>query len=296
MTPFIARLAIELFGPSLIGVRLFSALAQSVVMVLAGLMTRELGGSRLAQIVAALAVAIAPISLLQGALFQYVSFDYLCWVLIAYLTIRLLKSENPRWWLGIGAVIGVGMMTQYTMAFFVAGIVGGVLLTQTRHYLTNGWLWGGVTLSLLIFLPNLIWQIQHDFISQEFLSSIHARDVELGRTEGFLIERFRLRQSGHYPFVGGRLILLLLQSGRCTLPYAGLDVPHPLPVVLCVSGTFLLPSARLPDADCCRGCHMGAMASQALKRVGSPWLGSDVGGAGGWGYFGWGVDAAYCPG
>jgi 4-amino-4-deoxy-L-arabinose transferase-like glycosyltransferase len=190
VTPFIARLAIELFGPSLIGVRLFSALAQSVVMVLAGLMTHELGGSRLAQIVTALAVAIAPISLLQGALFQYVSFDYLWWVLIAYLTIRLLKSENPRWWLGIGAVIGVGMMTRYTMAFFVAGIVGGVLLTQTRRYLTSAWLWGGVTLSLLIFLPNLIWQIQHDFISQEFLSSIHARDVELGRTEGFLNEQF----------------------------------------------------------------------------------------------------------
>jgi 4-amino-4-deoxy-L-arabinose transferase-like glycosyltransferase len=92
VTPFIARLALELFGPSLIGVRLFSALAQSVVMVLAGLMTRELGGSRLAQIVTALAVAIAPVSLGQGALFQYVSFDYLWWVLIAYLLIRLLKS------------------------------------------------------------------------------------------------------------------------------------------------------------------------------------------------------------
>ena len=298
LTPFIARLAIELFGPSLIGVRLFSALAQSVVMVLAGLMTRELGGSRLAQIVTALAVAIAPISLLQGALFQYVSFDYLWWVLIAYLTIRLLKSENPRWWLGIGAVIGVGMMTRYTMAFFVAGIVGGVLLTQTRHYLTNGWLWGGVTLSLLIFLPNLIWQIQHDFISQEFLSSIHARDVELGRTEGFLIEQsFVCASLVHYPFVGGRLILLLLQSGRCTLPYAGLDVPHPPAVVLCASGTFLLPGARLPDADCRRGCSIWEQWLAKLSSgCGSPWLGGDVGGAGGWGYFGRGVDAAYCPG
>jgi 4-amino-4-deoxy-L-arabinose transferase-like glycosyltransferase len=190
LTPFIARLALELFGPSLMGVRLFSALAQSAVMVLAGLMTRELGGSRLAQIVTALAVAIAPISLLQGALFQYVSFDYLWWVLIAYLTIQLLKSENPRWWLGIGAVIGLGMMTRYTMAFFVAGIVGGVLLTQSRRYLTSGWLWGGVALALLIFLPNLMWQIQHDFISLEFLSSIHARDVEIGRTEGFIVEQF----------------------------------------------------------------------------------------------------------
>lgn len=201
VTPFIARVALELFGPSLVGVRFFSALAQSVAMILAGLMTRELGGSRLAQIVTALAVAIAPVSLIQGALFQYVSFDYLWWVLIAYLVIRLLKSENPRWWLGIGAVIGIGMMTRYTMAFFVVGIVGGVLLTQTRRYLKSAWLWGGVALSLLIFLPNVIWQLQHNFISLEFLSSIHARDVEIGRTEGFLIEQF---------FVGANLFTIPL--------------------------------------------------------------------------------------
>lgn len=189
VAPFIARVALELFGPALVGVRLFSALAQSLAMVLAGLMTRELGGSRHGQVVTAVAVAIAPISLIQGALFQYVSFDILWWVLIAYFVIRLLKSENPRWWLGIGAVIGLGMMTKYTIAFFVAGIVVGVVLTRARRYLTSPWLWGGVFLSLLIFLPNLIWQVQHGFITLEFLSSIHARDVEIGRTEGYLLEQ-----------------------------------------------------------------------------------------------------------
>lgn len=192
LTPFLARLALELFGPSLVGLRLFSALAQSLAMVLAGLMARELGGSRPAQLLSAVAVAFAPISLIQGALFQYVSFDYLWWVLLAYLALRLLKSEDPRWWLGIGAVIGLGMMTKYTMAFGVAGLVVGVMLTPARRYLANPWLWGGVAVSLLIFLPNLIWQLQHGFISLEFLSSIHERDVRIGRTEGFLSEQFIL--------------------------------------------------------------------------------------------------------
>lgn len=190
VTPFIGRVALELFGPSLVGVRFLSALAQCVAMVLAGLMTRELSGTRFAQIVTALAVALAPISLIQGALFQYVSFDALWWVLIAYLVIRLLKSGDLRWWLGIGAVIGLAMMTKYTVAFFVAGLVGGVLFTRTRRHLTSPWLWGGVALSLLIFAPNLLWQVQHNFISLEFLRSIHARDVEIGRTQGYLIEQF----------------------------------------------------------------------------------------------------------
>jgi 4-amino-4-deoxy-L-arabinose transferase-like glycosyltransferase len=190
VTPFIAHLARELFGASLVGVRFFSALAQSIATLLAGLMAHELGGSRRAQIVTALAVAIAPLSLIQGTLLQYVSFDYLWWVVVAYLTLRLLKSDNPRWWLGIGAVIGLGMLTKYTMAFFVAGVVAAVALTRARRYLASPWLWGGAALALLIFLPNLIWQAQHNFISLEFLRTIHARDIQIGRTQGYLIEQF----------------------------------------------------------------------------------------------------------
>ncbi|MEZ4678759.1 MAG: glycosyltransferase family 39 protein [Caldilineaceae bacterium] len=117
------------------------------------------------------------------------AFDYFWWVLIAYLTLRLINSDNPRWWLAIGVVIGLGMMTKYTMAFAVAALVGGVLLTPARRYLRSPWLWGGVALSLLIVTPNLIWQAQHDWISLQFLSAIHARDVAIGRTSGYLIEQ-----------------------------------------------------------------------------------------------------------
>ncbi len=191
-SPFVARIALELFGPSIVGVRLFVALAQSIAMLLAGLIARELGGSRWAQIVAALAVAGAPSSLVLSTFFGYVSFDYLWWVLTAYLMIRLLKSDDARWWLAIGVAIGLGMMTKYTMAFFAAGIVGGILLTDARRYVTSPWLWGGAAISLLIFAPNAIWQIQHEFISLDFLSSIHARDIRIGRTDSFLIDQFYL--------------------------------------------------------------------------------------------------------
>lgn len=192
LTPFMARIALELFGPSIVGVRLFVALAQSIAMLLAGLIACELGGTRWAQIIAALAIAVAPSSLVLSSFFGYVSFDYLWWVLTAYLIVRMLKSVDQRWWLGIGATIGLGMMTKYTMAFFVAGIVGGILLTDPRKYVKSPWLWGGVAISLLIFLPNAVWQIQHNFISLEFLSSIHARDVRIGRADSFLIDQLYL--------------------------------------------------------------------------------------------------------
>lgn len=189
VTPFICRVSLVLFGPSLVMLRLFALLAQGGGMVLTGLMTRELGAKRFWQIVAALAAAITPVSLASGTMFQYVSFDYLWWVLIAYFMIRLLKSEDARWWLAIGAGIGLGAMTKFTMAFYVAGIVGAVVLTKTRRYLRSPWLWCGVVISILIFLPNLAWQVHHNFITLDFLKYIHARDVRGGKADGFLLHQ-----------------------------------------------------------------------------------------------------------
>src|SRR5512138_936141 len=83
LTPFLARIELTLFGLSLVSARTFAALAQSIVLVLTGLMARELGGRRITQIVAALAAAIAPIALIQGSLIQYVTFDFFWSVLIA---------------------------------------------------------------------------------------------------------------------------------------------------------------------------------------------------------------------
>jgi 4-amino-4-deoxy-L-arabinose transferase-like glycosyltransferase len=194
LTPAVGRLGLSLFGISTLAVRLLPIIALSVALILSGLMVRELGGSRRSQVLTALAVAVIPIVTIQTAVLQYVSFDYLWGVLLTYLLLRLLNTDNPRWWVPIGAVIGLGMMTKYTMAFFVTGLVGAMLATgvfekKIRRHLLSPWLWAGVAVSLLIFLPNLVWQIRHHFISLEFLRHIHARDIGQGRTRGFVPEQ-----------------------------------------------------------------------------------------------------------
>jgi hypothetical protein len=192
LTPLVERIGLGIFGISLVGLRLFSVIAQALVVVVTGLMARELGGGRLAQATAALAVALSTLPLFEGTEFQYTTYDNLWWVLIAYFVIRLLKTENPQWWLAIGATVGIGLETKYTMGFFVAGSVSGLLLTKTRRYLASGWFWAGAALALLIFLPNLIWQVRHGFISLHFLQHIHARDVGEGRAQGFLRDQFMI--------------------------------------------------------------------------------------------------------
>jgi 4-amino-4-deoxy-L-arabinose transferase-like glycosyltransferase len=188
-TPFIARIGLVLFGNSLRGLRLFSALSQGVVMLLAGWMARDMGGRRGAQVIAAISVYIAPVALTAGTLIQYMAFDFLWWVVIAFFFVRLLATGDPRYWLGIGAGIGLGMMTKFTVAFWVAGLIVAVLLSARRRDLLSKWLWLGVGLALLVYLPNLIWQIRHDFISLDFLKAIHARDLQWGRGQNFLSEQ-----------------------------------------------------------------------------------------------------------
>lgn len=186
VTPALERIGLELFGVSLVGLRLFSVLAQSAAIILTGLMARELGGGRWAQVAAAVSVALSPLPIFEGTEFQYSSFDYLWWVWIAYLVVRLLRSDDARWWLGIGAVLGIGLETKYTILFYIVGILGGMILTPARKFFATRWFWAGVGIALLIFLPNFLWQSRHGFISQQFLQHIHARDVGEGRAKGFL--------------------------------------------------------------------------------------------------------------
>jgi 4-amino-4-deoxy-L-arabinose transferase-like glycosyltransferase len=216
VTPFLARVALSLFGPSVIGLRSFAVLAEGIVMLLTGLMIRDLGGSRWAQILGAVAVATSPIAIVQGGLFQYETLDYFCWVLLAFTIIRLLKSENPHWWLGIGAAIGLGMMTKYTIAFLVVGIVVGTLVTHNRRYLKSPWLWGGTLLALVIWLPNLVWQIQNHWISLYFLASIHTRDVQAGLTSSFLTDQilFNINPVMLFLVIAGLCYFFFAPAGR----------------------------------------------------------------------------------
>ena len=190
LTPFFGRLALTLFGTSLVGFRFFSALLQAIGVVLTGLMAKDLGGGRAAQVVAA--CAAIPFSLGVGALMQYTSFDYFFWVLTACFVVRLLKTGNARYFLLVGLSIGLGMLAKYTMLFFAAGILAGLLFTDNRKYFRTIWPWLGLLVSLLIVAPNFLWQVRHHFIAYDFLRFLHHRDVAEGVTQSFLADQFEM--------------------------------------------------------------------------------------------------------
>jgi 4-amino-4-deoxy-L-arabinose transferase-like glycosyltransferase len=189
VTAFLARIELALFGTSLIGFRFFPAIASGLVTVLTGLTARAMGGGRRAMLVSAFAASIGGPIFFTGSFMSYMTFDLLCWVAMSWCVVRLIESGDARWWLGIGAAVGLGLMTKYTMAFFAVALLGAMLLTPNRRYLRSAWFWCGVALALLIFAPNLCWQYQHHFVSLAWMRSIHARDIGLGRTDNFLLNQ-----------------------------------------------------------------------------------------------------------
>jgi 4-amino-4-deoxy-L-arabinose transferase-like glycosyltransferase len=178
LTPAIARLVQVVAPESLVALRFTTVLAGALVALLAALVARELGGGRLAQVLAALAVVISPMFLAGNFIFETVSFDQLVWALLVWLVARVLAGRDPRHWLLAGLVLGIGLETKYTVAALAVALAGGLLLTPARRHLATRWPWLGAALALVLLAPNLWWQAGHGWDCLAYALS------HRGRTDG----------------------------------------------------------------------------------------------------------------
>lgn len=173
--PLIAAIAAFsrwLLGDSLRAIRFFPALAGAGKVLLTGLIARELGGKRFAQILACVAVITAPIYLGIDHLLTMNAFDPLFWMGCVYVAIRIFKGGSPKLWLVFGALAGLGLENKYSMLFFGFAFVVGLVLTSRRTVLLDKWLWLGGLVAFAIYLPNFVWEIRHHWPMFEILNNI----------------------------------------------------------------------------------------------------------------------------
>ena len=171
-----------LLGDSLPAIRFLPAVAGAAEVALTSLIAFELGGNRFAQILAGICVLAAPGILASDNVLSMNAFEPLFWLGCAWLFLRIVKTGSQRLWIWFGVVAGVGLENKYSMLIFGAGIVLGLLLTPQRRAFASPWLWIAGAIALLIFLPNLLWNIQHHFPFLELQRNIRhsGRDVRLG--------------------------------------------------------------------------------------------------------------------
>jgi len=231
LMPALTALERLLIGDSLLATRVLVTLAGGATVLLTGLLAREMGGRRFAQGLAAVAVLGAPVLLACGAYNSMNGYEPLWWLGCAWVLARLANGGSQRWWLLFGLLGGLALLTKHTALLYGFAAVAGVVVTGQRRFLRQPWFWLAGAVAAVLFLPNLLWMIDHGFPHMELLANIKldGRDVTLSPV-GFLAGQV---------FMAG-----------------------PIGVVLAVAGCAWLLAGRTP-----RYRHLGVMLVVALATL-----------------------------
>jgi 4-amino-4-deoxy-L-arabinose transferase-like glycosyltransferase len=174
LVPLTARLMSVAAPGSLVVLRLPSAVASAALVVLTALLTRELGGGRPAQLLAAAAIAVSSVVAGSGHLLSTTTFDLPLWALLCWLVARILRTGQQRLWLVAGLVAGLALNNDDLVAFLIFAIVAGMAVAGPRAHLASPWFYAGGLIAALAWAPYLAWQAAHGWPELAVSSSIAA--------------------------------------------------------------------------------------------------------------------------
>jgi hypothetical protein len=172
VVPLLARLETALLGVSPWTLRVLPSLLGGLLVVLSGAYVRRLGGSLWLQGIALLTAIVAPYLLGTNWVFQTVTFDEVTWMVALYWFLCLVTERRPRYWIYLGVTLGIGLEVKYTIVGLIAGIAIAVLLTPwLRMALRTKYPWLSAAIALLIWAPNLAWQVVEGFPSLTYIAN-----------------------------------------------------------------------------------------------------------------------------
>lgn len=157
LTPLLSAASVGVLGVSPTAVRVLPAVEMTLVVVLVALIARDLGGSRRAQLLAAITAALSGY-LGAGHLDTTTELDLLAWALILWLIVRLLAGADRRLWLAVGVTAGIALENKDTLLFLGAGLAVGLVLARRWDVVRSVWPWAAIGIALLLWAPNLAWQ------------------------------------------------------------------------------------------------------------------------------------------
>jgi hypothetical protein len=203
-------------GDSLPALHFLPAVAAGLRVILTGLIAQELGARRFGMVLACVCVMVAPIYIGLDSLLTMNVFESLFWMSAALIALKVFYGASAKLWLVFGVVCGVGLLNKHSMLFFGFGLFVGLLLTKQRKQFASSWIWLGALIALLIFLPNLLWEIHRGFPTIELLRNVQAsgRNTELGPWKFLLVQALILHPLGAPVWIAGLVELLRDREGK----------------------------------------------------------------------------------
>lgn len=175
LVPFVARVATEVAFHNLFVLRLFPALVAGMTVIVGALVVRELGGDHVAQTIGAAVVAVGGFVIGVGHLLATPGFDTLAWLTLIAITARMLRTQDPRWWIAFGVVAGAALLNKNLVVMLAVGLGAGLVVERQWSLLRSRWLVIGGVIALVIAAPHLVWQLQHDWPQVEFARALADR-------------------------------------------------------------------------------------------------------------------------
>ena len=207
-------------GYSVFAIKLVPALLGAASLITIGFFVREMGGKLLAVFIAEMAYLTSAAFLRSNALFQPVSFDEFFWLLTSFLFLRLINRQDEKIWIWLGVVIGFGFLAKYSITFLVLAWGIALLLSPYRKLLWNRFLLYGTLLGLIIILPNLIWQFEHDWPVVHHMVELQKTQLVNVTLAGFLTSQLLFHFTSLWVWITGLIVLLVARSERKFRPIA----------------------------------------------------------------------------
>jgi Dolichyl-phosphate-mannose-protein mannosyltransferase len=173
----VLRSVIDLLGTSLWALRLVPAVEGAAMVLLVGLIARELGGKSFAQLLAMSAALAAPEYLGINHVYSMNSLDVLFWALAAFLFLRAVRNPAMSSWVGLGLVLGVALENKISVLWLGAGLFVGMVLTEHRRLLASKGPWIASAIAFALFLPHLLWQVRMGWPTLEFIRNASAHKM-----------------------------------------------------------------------------------------------------------------------
>lgn len=200
-------------GASIFWVKFWPALIGSCTFILMGRIIISLGGRAFAILLAFLPFIFTG----YIRLFYYFHpnfLDVFFWTLNVYALIRYIQTSKNSWLYLFGISVGLGMLSKYSVAFYTASIVVALLLTKDRKIFLNKHLYFSAAIALLIMLPNILWQYNHNFPLIAHMEELKEEQLQFNNPIDFLTDQLMMFLPCVFIWLAGLYFTLFTREGK----------------------------------------------------------------------------------
>ena len=214
MTGWVAWVMKSIFGYSLFAVRFFPALLSGLMVFLISALAKELGGTGYSRLLAAIGIIISIFGLRTFLLFQPVHIDLILWTLAFYLAVKYINTSSGSYLILFGVTAGLAFLNKYLIGILLFSFLIIIPFTQYRTLFRNKKLWLGILAGILVFSPNLIWQIANGLPVIQHMAELKRTQLVNVDQAAFLIEQLLMPGAASVLTVAGIIYLFVSKKVR----------------------------------------------------------------------------------